>query len=131
MTGGSIGARVPRSEDARLLRGLGCFVDDVRLPGALHAACLRSPHARARIRSIDASRARALAGVHLAVTAVDLGELNQPGPLLIPHPSLTGPRTQRPLAEGHVRYVGETIAFVVADSRYVAEDAVDLIEVDI
>ena len=130
MTSRSIGARVQRNEDPRLLRGLGCFVDDVPLAGVLHAACLRSPHARARIRSIDASRARALPGVHLVATAPDLGALNQPGPLLIPHPALTGPRTQQPLAEGEVRFVGETVAFVVADSRYIAEDAVDLIAVE-
>ena len=57
MTTRSIGARIPRNEDPRLLRGLGCFVDDVSLPGALHAASLRSPHAHARIARIDACRA--------------------------------------------------------------------------
>jgi aerobic carbon-monoxide dehydrogenase large subunit len=125
-----IGARIPRNEDPRLLRGLGCFVDDVNPSGVLHAACLRSPHAHARIISIDASRARELPGVHLVVTAADLGELNEPGPLLIPHPTLTHPRTQRPLAGDQVRFVGETVAFVVADDRYVAEDAVGLIVAD-
>jgi len=125
-----IGARIVRNEDPRLLRGLGCFVDDVNPPGVLHAACMRSPYAHARLRGVDASRARALPGVHLIVTAGDLGELNQPGPLLIPHPALTQPRTQRPLAMDEVRYVGETVAFVVADDRYVAEDAVGLIVAD-
>ena len=129
MTTRRIGTRITRSEDPRLLRGLACFVDDVNPAGVLHGACLRSPHAHARIRSIDTARARALPGVHLVVTAVDLGELNQPGPLLIPHPALTQPRTQRPLAHEEVRYVGETVAFVVADDRYVAEDAADLIDV--
>jgi carbon-monoxide dehydrogenase large subunit len=124
-----IGERIRRNEDPRLLRGLGCFVADIDPPGALHAAGLRSGHARARILSIDTTQARALAGVHLVLTAADLGALNQPTPLLIPHPALTQPRTQLPLAAGEVRYVGELIAFVVADSRYVAEDAVDLIDV--
>ena len=124
-----IGARIKRNEDPRLLRGLGCFVDDINPPGVLHAAGLRSPHARARIIAVDVTRARALPGVHLVLTAADLGPLNQPAPLLIPHPALTQPRTQFPLAAGEVRYVGELIAFVIADSRYVAEDAIDLIDV--
>src|SRR5262245_3650904 len=125
-----IGARVARSEDPRLLRGHGCFVDDVRPAGLLHAAVLRSPHARARLLRIDAAPARSLPGVHLVLTAPDLGDLNQPGPLLIPHPALTHPRTQRPLAAGEVRFVGETVAFVVAESRYLAEDAAALIDVE-
>ena len=124
-----IGARVARSEDPRFLRGHGCFVDDVHPAGALHAAVLRSPHARARLLRIDAAPARALPGVHLVLTARDLGDLNQPGPLLIPHPALAHPRTQRPLAAGEVRFVGEAVAFVVADSRYLAEDAAALIDV--
>ena len=95
MTTRMIGTRVPRIEDPRLLRGLACFVDDVSLPGALHGACQRSPHAHARIRSIGTARARAVPGVHLVATAADLGALNQPGPLLIPHPRLTAPRTQK------------------------------------
>src|SRR5437870_3971827 len=130
MTTRSIGARIPRNEDPRLLQGLGCFVDDVNPPGALHAASLRSPHAHARIAQIDATAARRVPGVHLVLTAADLGELNQPAPLLIPHPTLTHGRTQRPLAVDEVRYVGEVVAFVVADSRYIAEDAQALIEVD-
>ncbi len=128
MTTRAIGARIRRNEDPRLLRGLGCFVDDVRPAGLVHGAALRSPHAHARIVSIDAGRARALPGVHLVVTADTLGDLNQPTPLLIPHPELAHPRTQRPLAADRVRYVGEIVAFVVADSRYLAEDAVELID---
>ncbi|HYT71660.1 MAG TPA: molybdopterin cofactor-binding domain-containing protein, partial [Gemmatimonadales bacterium] len=124
-----IGARIARNEDPRLLRGLGCFVADIHPPGVLQAAGLRSPHAHARIVSIDAAQARALPGVHLVLTATDLGPLNQPTPLLIPHPALTHARTQLPLAADEVRYVGELIAFVIAEDRYVAEDAVDLIEV--
>ena len=129
MTSRLIGARIPRNEDPRLLRGLGSFVDDIEPRGVLHAACLRSPHAHARVVAIDVAQARALPGVHLVLTAPDLGELNQPSPLLIPHPGLSHPRTQRPLATDEVRYVGELVAFVVAEDRYVAEDGVGLIDV--
>jgi carbon-monoxide dehydrogenase large subunit len=104
-------------------------VDDVEPAGVLHGASLRSPYAHARIVAIDAARARALPGVHLVLTAADLGALDEPAPLLIPHPGLTHPRTQRPLATDEVRYVGEVVAFVVADDRYVAEDALGLIDV--
>src|SRR5213594_3425209 len=129
MTTRSIGARIPRNEDPRLLQGLGCFVDDVNPSGMLHAASLRSPHGHARIVKIDAAAARRLPGVQLVLTAAELGALNQPSPLLIPHPTLSHPRTQRPLAVDEVRYVGEVVAFVVGDSRYIAEDAMALIEV--
>ena len=129
MTTRAIGARIPRNEDPRLLRGHGCFVDDVNPADGLHGAVLRSPHAHARVVSIDTSRARALPGVDLILTAADLGEVNQPTPLLIPHPHLTHPRTPRPLAADEVRFVGEPVAFVVARDRYVAEDAVAVIDV--
>jgi len=98
--------------------------------GLLHAAGVRSPHARARIRSIDASRARAQRGVHLVLTAAELGALNQPTPLLIPHPELTHPRTPLPLAVDEVRYAGELVTLIVADDRYRAEDAAQLIDVE-
>ncbi len=107
------GARIPRMEDPRLLRGKGAFVDDIDLPDVLHAAVLRSTHARARILNIDTSAARALPGVHLVLTASDLGELLDPSPLLVPHHALTQPRTQLPLALNEVHYVGETVAMVV------------------
>ncbi|GAC1349758.1 MAG: xanthine dehydrogenase family protein molybdopterin-binding subunit [Ktedonobacteraceae bacterium] len=123
------GASVQRSEDPRLLRGKGSYVDDIDLPDMLHAAVLRSPHARAKIVSINASAARELAGVHLVLTAADLGEVLEPSPLLVPHHALTQPRTQLPLALDEVRYVGEAVAFVVASSRYIAEDALELIDV--
>ncbi|MBI2879421.1 MAG: xanthine dehydrogenase family protein [Candidatus Rokubacteria bacterium] len=129
MTTRAIGARIARNEDPRLLRGLCCFVDDVDHPGMLHAAVLRSPHARARLVAIDTAQARALPGVHLVLAAADLGALNQPTPLLIPNPNLTHPRTPRPLAAGEARFVGEPVAFVVADDRYLAEDALAAIDV--
>ena len=129
MTTRMIGQRIARNEDPRLLRGLGCFVDDVNPPGVLHAAVLRSPHAHARILAIDADRVRAVPGVALVATGADLGALNQPTPLLIPHPHLRLPRTARPLATDEVRYVGEPVALVVAEDRYVAEDALAEIRV--
>src|SRR5436309_5118635 len=124
------GASIQRNEDPRLLRGKGSYVDDIDLPEQLHAAVLRSPHARARIINIDSSPARELPGVHLVLTASDLGEILEPSPLLVPHHALTQPRTQLPLALNEVHYVGEAVAFVVAESRYIAEDALDLIDVE-
>lgn len=124
------GAPVQRLEDPRLLRGKGSFVDDIDLPEMLHAAILRSPIAHARIRSIDTSAALALPGVHLVLSAQDLGDVLEPSPLLVPHAALTEPRTQLPLVLDMVRYVGEAVAMVVAENRYIAEDALDLIEVD-
>ena len=124
------GASVQRNEDPRLLRGQGTYVDDIDLPEMLHAAVLRSPYARAKIVRIDTSAARNLPGVHLVLTADDLGDVLEPSPLLIPHQALTHPRTQLPLALKDVRYVGEAVAFVVAESRYIAEDALELIDVE-
>src|SRR5207249_11639416 len=120
---------VRRNEDPRLLRGLGCFVDDIDPPGVLHAAILRSPYGHARFGRIDVSAARALPGVRAVYTAADLGDFNQPAPLVVPHPELTHGRTQRPLAVNKVCYIGEAVAMVVADDRYIAEDGVALIEV--
>jgi carbon-monoxide dehydrogenase large subunit len=123
------GARVARVEDARLLTGRGTFVDDVVRPGMLHAAFVRSPVARARIEAIDADAARALPGVHRVFLATDLN----PGVHEAWY-SMMGkdvPDTPRPpLASDEVRFVGDLVALVVAEDRYVAEDAVDLVEVD-
>jgi carbon-monoxide dehydrogenase large subunit len=124
------GAPVQRLEDPRLLLGKGNYVDDIDLPDLLHAAVLRSPHAHARVHKIDISAAQSLPGVQLILTAADLGSVLEPSPLLVPHAALTHARTQLPLALDEVRYVGEAIAFVVADSRYIAEDALELIEVE-
>ncbi len=125
-----VGARIPRNEDPRLLQGHGLFVDDVRLPGMAHMALLRSPHAHARIRRIDTDRARDAPGVLAVYAHADLGALGGPLPRLIPHPSLVHHKTQYALAPDAVRYAGEPVACVVAESRYAAEDAVDLITVD-
>jgi carbon-monoxide dehydrogenase large subunit len=121
---------IRRNEDPRLLRGMGSFVDDIDPPGVLHAAILRSPYGHARINAIDVSAARAAPGVRAVYTAADLGDFNQPAPLVVPHPNLTHGRTQRPLAHGKVCYIGEAVAMVVAENRYIAEDALGLIDVD-
>ncbi len=124
-----IGASLKRKEDPRLLTGRGCYVDDVRLPGTLHAAIIRSPHAHAVIRRVDRAEALAAPGVAMVVTAADLGNV-RPIPIRLgPKPSLV-PFLQFPLARGRVRYVGEPVAFVVAADRYLAEDAVDLVGVE-
>ncbi|HET9275623.1 MAG TPA: xanthine dehydrogenase family protein molybdopterin-binding subunit [Gemmatimonadales bacterium] len=130
-----VGRSPPRNEDARLLTGTALFVDDVELPGMLHAAFLRSDHAHARIRSIDAGAARARPGVHAVYTAEDLGDYGKPGPLLVapvPVPGLVfHVATQVPLALDKVRHCGEPLALVVAESRYLAEDALADIAVDL
>jgi len=129
MTTRLFGERVQRLEDERLLRGQGRYTDDLG-NGALECAFVRSPFAHARIHSINATAARALPGVVAVYTAADVpfGDLDLP--LLIPHPQLTHPRTQKCLASSIVRYAGEAVAFVVAESRYLAEDAADLVEVE-
>ncbi|WP_341925984.1 aerobic carbon-monoxide dehydrogenase large subunit [Nocardioides psychrotolerans] len=130
MTTKMVGQAVQRVEDERLLRGHGQYVDDL-VPGALHCALVRSPHAHARIRDIDVDGVLDVEGVVAVYTHDDLtGAMAEPLPLLIPHPALTHGRTQYALAKGEVNYVGEAVAMVVAVDRYVAEDAVDRIRVD-
>jgi len=130
-----IGKRVKRVEDPRLLTGGALFVDDVNLPDMLHAAFLRSDYAHARIKSIDTSQAAALPGVVGVFTAEDMGEGWEPGPPLVsPPPTLENvifhSRRQVPLVKDKVRHAGEIIAVVVAESRYIAEDAVEEIQID-
>jgi len=135
MTTRAFGAPITRNEDARLLSGQALFVDDVELPGLLHAAFLRSNVAHGRIRSIDVSAARAQPGVVGVYIARDLGKLWAPGPVVVPPPPIKGivfnPRTQVPLAKDKVRHVGEPLAVVLAESRYIAEDALSDIDVEI
>jgi aerobic carbon-monoxide dehydrogenase large subunit len=135
MTTRNFGAPITRNEDARLLSGQALFVDDVELPGMLHAAFLRSNVAHARIRSIDVAAARVRPGVVAVYTAADLGAYWAPGPLLVPPPPIAGitfnQRTQVPLAKDKVRHVGEPLAVVLADSRYIAEDALADIGVEL
>jgi aerobic carbon-monoxide dehydrogenase large subunit len=131
-----VGQSVKRLEDPRLLSGRGRYVDDVQLPGMLHVAFVRSDIARGIITRIDTSVAAALPGVHAVYTATDLNPRVQQfwHSILGPPPELGGVTKYppvRPLADGDVRFVGDPIAVVIADSRYVAEDAAGLVEVDI
>jgi carbon-monoxide dehydrogenase large subunit len=131
----SVGRSVLRNEDARLLTGRALFVDDVQLPGMLHVAFVRSIVAHGRLNGVDVTSARARPGVVAVYTADDLGEYGTPGPVLVNPPPIPGhvfhARTQLPLARDRVRYVGEAVAMVVAESRYIAEDAVADVVVDI
>ena len=135
MTTRAFGAAVKRNEDRKLLSGQALFVDDVELPEMVHAAFLRANVAHARIKSIDVAAARAMPGVVAVYTAADLGAFWAPGPLLVPPPPIAGitfnQRTQVPLAKDKVRHVGEPLAVVLAQSRYVAEDALGAIAVDL
>jgi len=126
------GARVKRLEDPALLTGRGRFVDDVKLPGTLEACFVRSPHAHARIHAIDARAARAAPGVVAVLTADDLpGPMaREPIPMILPVLGIKAFRTQLCLAREEVSYAGQTVALVVADSRYRAEDAAALVAVD-
>ncbi|MBV8836486.1 MAG: xanthine dehydrogenase family protein molybdopterin-binding subunit, partial [Alphaproteobacteria bacterium] len=121
-----VGRSIERVEDAALLTGRGRYIDDVAVaPGTLHAAVLRSPHPHALIRSIDVSAARSAKGVAAVVTAADVTALGAP--------LLAGVKANIqcwPIAVERARYVGEPVAVVVAADRYLAEDALELIEVD-
>lgn len=136
---GYIGQPIPRVEDERLLRGQGRYADDVMLPGALEVAFLRSPHAHARVESVDASAARVLAGVVAVYTGADVAhlkpltnaeELRVPPGLAEKLDPLVRVWPMPLLAVDEVSYVGEPVAMVVAESRYIAEDALELIEID-
>ena len=124
------GSRVARVEDARLLTGRGVFVDDVVLQGMLHCCFVRSPHARARIVDIDTRAALALPGVHAVFVGADLNSMS-----VLPQPEPTSlyflvDVPWAPLTEDCARFVGDPVAIVVAQDRYVAEDASDLVVVD-
>src|SRR6516162_3267034 len=130
--GGLIGARIPRLEDGALLVGKGRFVDDIARPGVWHAAFVRSQHPHAAIGGIGAHDALALPGVHAVLTLDDLA------PILAQRRMLRHSNSGTPLdrywsfalADGEVSYVGEAVAIVLADSRYLAEDAAALVAVD-
>ena len=124
-----VGARVARREDPRLLTGQGSYVDDHRPARMLYAAFLRSPHAHARIRRLDASAALALPGVAAVLTGEDIRHSSKPVRAASKTPNVKT-TSYPPLALGKVRHVGEAVAMVAAESRYVAEDAVERIVVD-
>jgi carbon-monoxide dehydrogenase large subunit len=123
-----VGNRLPRREDPRMLRGAGRFVDDVASPHAHHLAFVRSPVASGRITGLDVEEARTLPGVIAVLTSADLG-----------HPHLTAvlerdefvPTAMPLLAHDRVRYAGEPVVAVVADSRYAAEDAAEAVQVEV
>ena len=133
MGANGIGARVLRTEDPALLTGTGQFVDDLRLPGMLHAAFVRATIAHGHIRAIDTTAARAMPGVHAILTAEDMPAPMREArmPMLLPNPLLQGQLTQFCLARQEVCYVGEPIAIVVAATRHLAEDAAAAVQVEI
>jgi len=124
-----------RNEDPQILAGKAQYLDDIELPGMVYAAFKRSDYAHARITNIDVSEARALPGVIGVYTAEDFGDLVKPGPLQVPPPTAIkgatySVRTLMPIAKDKVRYSGEPFAVVIAESRYIAEDALDFIYAD-
>ena len=124
-----VGARIKRTEDPRLLTGRGAYTDDRQVARALHVAFRRSDQAHARIRAIDCAAARAAPGVVAVFTAEDLGDAVKP--LLATSRMANYHATPiLPLARGKVRYVGEPVVGIVAESRYQAEDALALIAID-
>ncbi|HEX5020074.1 MAG TPA: xanthine dehydrogenase family protein molybdopterin-binding subunit [Candidatus Binatia bacterium] len=125
----SVGARIKRREDPGLMRGLGQYVDDVKLPEILHVAILRSPHGHARIKSIDTAAARQHPGVVAVFTGEDLRDQIGTLPTTADNPTLRIPK-HYVLAVDKVCYVGEGVAAVVAEGRYRARDVIDLIGVE-
>jgi carbon-monoxide dehydrogenase large subunit len=122
------GKRIRRREDPRLITGAATYVDDIKMPGMYYAAILRSPHAAAKIRSIDVSKAKALKGVHVVFTGKDTEKAGMV-PCGASLPDLRVPEHHL-LAVDRVYLVGHPVAVVVATDRYVARDGVELIEVD-
>jgi aerobic carbon-monoxide dehydrogenase large subunit len=125
----TVGARIKRREDPSLIRGLGQYVDDVRLPDMLHVAILRSPHSHARIKNVDTAVARQHPGVVAVVTGAELRDQIGTLPTTADNPTLRIPK-HYVLAVDKVCYVGEGVAAVVAEDRYGACDALDLIQVE-
>ena len=130
MTQNYIGAPITRKEDARFLTGRATYLDDIKRPGMLHAAILRSPHAHARIISIDTKEALSMPGVSAVITYNDLPASIQPIPVRIFNLPGLERCLQYPLAGDKVRYTGDPVAVVVAENRYIAEDALEVIAVD-
>ncbi|MEU2632775.1 hypothetical protein ABZ641_38195, partial [Kitasatospora sp. NPDC007106] len=127
----AIGASVPRLEDDRLLRGLGRFHDEIVRPGQLWLRVVRSPVAHARIRGIDTAAAAAHPGTVAVLTAADLAGM-PPVPVRQPAPGIDfTPYLQSALADGHVRYVGDPVAAVLSEDPYLAEDAAELVALDL
>lgn len=126
----SIGERLKRLEDYDLLTGKGQYVGDLQFPNQCEAVIVRSPHAHARIKSIDTTEASRMPGVALIMTANDLPEDVSPIPMRLSPDKVLEKALQYPLAKDYVRYVGDPVAVVIADNRYLAEDAAELVKVE-
>jgi carbon-monoxide dehydrogenase large subunit len=126
---GYFGKALKRTEDPRLIKGIATYVDDLKLPGLLHAALLRSPHAHAKILGIKTENAKALPGVVGVYTAADVNPTCGLLPCASPMPDQKAPK-HTVLASDRVYFVGHAVAIVLATDRYIARDALDLIEVD-
>src|SRR5262245_53682888 len=126
-----IGSPIRRLEDRRFLQGRGEYVGDIKRPGMLHAVVLRSMVAHGYLRAVDAAAALTLSGVHAVITAADLGPVIPVIPIRAQKFPSTDPFRQPPLAHGAVRYVGEPVALVVADTIEIANDAAAVVAVDI
>jgi len=126
-----LGSPIKRREDPRLITGQATYVDDIKLPGMLYMAVLRSPYGHAHIRSINTDAARKYPGVVAVYTAADIKGVVGNIAVAVPLGKIAeGMGVRGPLAEGKVRFYGDPVAFVVAEDRYTARDARDLIEVD-
>ena len=119
-----MGCKRKRVEDIRFVQGKGNYVDDLKLPGMLYGDFTRSPHGHARVKKIDTTKAAALPGVVAVITAETLKTVN-----LAWMPTLAGD-VQMVLADGKVLYQNQEVAFVIAEDRYTAADAADLVEVE-
>jgi carbon-monoxide dehydrogenase large subunit len=130
--GGYIGQPIPRREDGRLLVGQGSFVDDLQIPGIVHAAMVRSPYAHARILSIETAAAKAYPGVLAVITAADIADIQLPWPARMPSPvpGTTLRHGVRYTLPDKVRHAAEAVAVVVAETRAIAEDACELVDVE-
>ena len=124
-----VGRAMKRVEDPRLIKGLATYVDDLRLPGLLHAAILRSPYAHARILKIDATAARAVPGVAAVFTGADINDQCGAVPCASDLAGANPPR-HTALAGDRVYFVGHAVAVVVASDPYAARDGIDAIDVD-
>jgi carbon-monoxide dehydrogenase large subunit len=123
------GSAIKRREDPRLITGKALYTDDIRLPGLLHMVIVRSPHAHARIKKIDTSASKSMLGVIAVFTGADVDAGSIPCAWLVPNSDLKTP-AHPPVAKDRVRYVGDAVALVVAENRYLAQDAADAIRVE-
>src|SRR5208283_3370124 len=127
-TGGWVGQSLKRKEDARLVRGKGKFVDDIKMLGMLHLVFVRSPFAHTKITGVDVSEAEALPGVVCTLTGQEISKLVDPFFEIGPSPS--NKILDYPMAVDRVRYQGEQVAAIVAETPAIAEDAAELVRVD-